>query len=147
MKVESAEQNGQGHNRYTRARRSLTVWWLDPRVAILFLGILLLIGAYLVPRDTYLTLYRSEKHVDLYVVAVGSIVYLAFIVGASLLKSGGRRSQEGDVLAYCRTFVWPLFALTVFGYATWFGSAAVTAGGLGPLTNALRTVSARIRRK
>jgi hypothetical protein len=140
MRVESTEQNGQRYNRYTGARRSLTLWWLDPRVAILFLGILLLIGAYLVPRDTYLTLYRSEKHVDLYVVAVGLIVYLAFIVGSSLLKSGGRRSQEGDVLAYCRTFVWPLFALTIFGYATWFSSAVVTAGGLESLANALRTV-------
>src|SRR5215210_2350400 len=114
MSAGSTDQNGQRHDRHTRAGRSVTVWWLDPRVAILFLGIPLLIGAYLVPRDTYLTLYRSEKHVDLYVVAVGLIVYLAFIVGASLSRGRDRRPQEGDVLGYCRTFVWPLFALTIF---------------------------------
>jgi len=113
---------------------------LDPRVAILFLGIPLLIGAYLVPRDTYLILYRSEKHIDLYVVAIGLMVYLAFIVGASISKGVGRRPQEGDILRYCRTFVWPLFALTVFGYVTWFGNAVVTAGGLEPLVTALREV-------
>ncbi len=140
MRVKAAGQNGQRHDRNTRAGRSRAVWWLDPRVAVLFLGIPLLIGAYLVPRDTYLTLYSSEKHVDLYVVAIGLTVYLAFIAGASLLKGGHRRPQEGDVLAYCRMFVWPLFAMTIFGYVTWFGIAAVRAGGPEPLITALRAV-------
>lgn len=143
MKVKSARQNGQRQNSHTRAGRSSTIWWLDPRVAILFLGIPFLIGAYLMPRSSYLTLYRSEKHIDLNVVAIGLIVYLAFVLGSSLLKAGGQRSQEGDVLGYCRMFVWPLFALTLFGYITWLSYAVVTAGGLEPLITSLRAVLAQ----
>jgi hypothetical protein len=109
----------------------------------MFLGIFFLIGAYLMPRTSYLTLYRSEKHIDLHVVAIGLIVYLAFVIGSSLLKGGGQRPQERDVLGYCRMFVWPLFALTLFGYITWFGNAVVNAGGLEPLITSLRTVLAQ----
>jgi hypothetical protein len=113
---------------------------MDPRISVLFLGILFLVGAYLMPRDSYLTLYRSEKHIDLNVVVIGLIVYLAFILGSSILKSGHQRPQERDVLRYCGMFVWPLFGLTLFGYVTWFGNAILNAGGLEPLITSLGAI-------
>jgi hypothetical protein len=117
------------------------VWWLHPRYVVLLLGIPLLIVAYLLPEGSYLILYRSLKHVDRPFLIDSMVVYAAFIAGTFAFFSTGPRPrpQWKDVLLYCRTFVWPLFVLTVFGYAAWFAYAAAL-NGLGTITGALLDV-------
>lgn len=113
------------------------LWWLHPRSVALLLGVPFVVVAYLLPESTYLALYRSYKHVDLYFLVVGLIIYAAFILGSSFAISTNTRSREGDVLQYCRYFIWPLFALTVFGYITWCANAVLLAGGFEPIVSAL----------
>ncbi len=120
-------------------RRRNKVWWLHPRFAAFF-GVVLLIGAYLVQESTYLTLYRTEKRVDLDFVMVGLIVYAGFAVGSFFSVALGSGSQVRDLLAYCRWVIWPLFGLTVFGYTVWFASAVIEAGGPGPLLGEFNTL-------
>lgn len=126
--------------RSNEVTRPGAVWWMHPRTAFLFLGIPFLVASFFVPESTYLTLYRSDKHIDLNFVMIASLIYLGFIVGTFFTANVGRSSQDRDILWYCRWFVWPLFAFTLFGYATWFGSAVVSAGGIGPIASAVAGV-------
>lgn len=119
-----------------RDGRRRPTWWLHPRYALLFLGIPLLVGSYLIPEYTYLTLYGTEKHIDLDYVVLGSLVYLAFIAGSFFTVGTNTRSQQRDIIAYCRWVIWPLFGLTIFGYVVWFSAAMLRAGGPGALLNA-----------
>lgn len=104
---------------------------------MLYLGLPLLFFAYTMPEDSYLTLYGTEKHVDLGFVLVGLLVYAGFLAGSFFLVRAGSDSQEGAVVGYCRWVVWPLFALTLAGYLVWFASAALNAGGPGALAGVL----------
>lgn len=104
------------------------MWWLKPRYVVLLLAIPTLVGAYLTPEDAYLVLYETRKYVDLGFLLLGLLLYAAFFVG-SLFAVGGTRPQERILISYCRTFVWPLFTLTMTGYLVWFASAALRAGG------------------
>jgi hypothetical protein len=99
----------------------------------------MLVVAYLLPESRYLVLYRSLKHVDTSFLIYGLIVYAAFVAGTFAVFGTGARPQWDDVLLYCRAFVWPLFALTVFGYAAWFGYSAALSG-FGAVTDALLDV-------
>ena len=125
------------HATSPKAHRLRMSWWLHPRSAFLILGPPVLIGAYLVPSSTYTLLYGSAKYVDVNFVLVGLLIYASFIVGSLFAISTGTRSQENDVTLYCRWFVWPLFVLTTFGYAVWFGYSVLSAGGFGRITAAL----------
>lgn len=116
-------------------------WWLRPRFAFFLLGILPLVLAYLVPEGTYLTLYGSEKYVDLNFLMLGLVVYGGFLAGSFFAIGTGLRPQERDVIMYCRAVIWPLFIFTVFGYAAWFAYAVLLAGGPGPVVSALLDVA------
>lgn len=126
--------NGASSNERTRRRNA---WWLHPRNVVIFLVIPLLIGAYLVPENTYYALYGSQKHVDLNFVLIALIVYAGFIVGSSFAVSLGTRPQWDEIIAYCRWIVWPLWAATLFGYTVWYSSALIAAGGPGTLLDAV----------
>lgn len=116
-----------------QANSARTLWWLRPRAAVLFLAVPLLLCAYLLPESTYLTLYDSGKYVDANFLVLGVIVYAGFVAGSFFAVGAGSRPQEKDILLYCRWFIWPLFALTIFGYLTWFANAIVQAGGFDPI--------------
>jgi hypothetical protein len=124
-------------------RRFGALWWLHPRFSFSVLGIGFLLGAYLIPQSTYETLYRSEKRLDLDFLTVALIVYLGAIAGTFFRVRLGEaresepRERERALLLYCRWFVWPLFAFTIFGYAAWFGNAALIAGGPGAVLQAM----------
>jgi hypothetical protein len=124
--------------RSSRAGEPNALWWLHPRFPIIFFGVTFLIGALAVPENTYFTLYRSAKHVDLDFVIVAAIIYAGFLVGTLFAISTGRNSQERDMLLYCRWVLWPLFGLTVFGYATWLFNAVSLAGGVEGLLQPIR---------
>lgn len=128
------KQQRTDHGKINRRR---ALWWLHPRFAFLFFGIPLLIGAYLIPDNTYLTLYRTEKYVDLDFLVLGSIICIGFVAGSFFAFRTGVRPQEKDILLYCRWVVWPLFIFTIFGYVTWFAYAVASAGGVGPIAGAL----------
>jgi hypothetical protein len=113
------------------------IWWLHPRFAVLLFGIPLLIIAYLISDDSYLQLYRSIKYVDFTFLLIGLVIYVAFIAGSFFAVSTGMRSQERDVLLYCRRLVWPLFALTIFGYIVWYASAVLRTGDTTAFTSAV----------
>jgi hypothetical protein len=125
----TAESHRQTSDR--RKKRPASLWWLHPRYAAI-LGALLLVAAYLIPETTYLTLYRSQKHVDLNFLWIGLIVYVGLFIGASFAVGTGSRPQWDDIMRYCRWVIWPLFGVVVFGYATYLVVAVVTAGGIGP---------------
>jgi oligosaccharide repeat unit polymerase len=119
------------------------LWWLHPRFVVFYLGIPLLILAYLIPESAYVTLYRSRKYVDFDFLLVGLLIYTAFVAGSFLVIRTGTRSQEREALSYCRWVVWPLFILTMVGYVAWFASATVRAGGPGALLGALLELAFR----
>lgn len=119
------------------AGRRYAPWWLHPGVVVLFLGVPLLIAAYLIPESTYLTLYRSEKRVSFEFVAVGLLVYAGLLLAPLLSGRSTGRSQEKDLLLYCRSFIWLLFGFTAFGYVAWFANATIQAGGPGAMLSAL----------
>lgn len=85
------------------------------------------------PEESYLTLYGTDKHIDLNFLVVGLLIYAGFMAGSFFVIRAGSESQETDVVRYCRWVVWPLFVLTLAGYVTWFASAALNAGGPGAL--------------
>lgn len=115
-------------------------WWMHPRCMVLLLGVPFLIFAYLIPQRSFVDLYGSAKHVDLSFVLVGLLVYGGFLAGSFLTVRLHEDNREGDVIAYCRWFVWPMFLVTVFGYAVWFGNTVLAAGGLWPVLGALSDV-------
>lgn len=119
---------------------SRALWWLHPRFAVIFLGVPLLILAYLIPEDSYIALYETRKYVDLNFVLIGLAVYGGILAGSFFFVRSGTRPQTGDVLLYCRWVVWPLFAMTLFGYVAWFAYATVQAGGPGALLSMLLQV-------
>ena len=123
-----------------RTGASRAHWWLHPRFAVLYLGIPLLVAAYLIPENSYLVLYRTRKYIDPNFVLIGLLIYVAFIVGTFFLLRTGRQSQEREAIAYCRWVIWPLFFMAVFGYLAWFAVAASRAGGPGGLLHALLDV-------
>lgn len=141
MRTGAPEQHRRPAGR--EADRPRAVWWLHPGSVVLFLGVPLLIVAYLLPEDSYLVLYRSQKHIDTPFLIDGLVVYVAFVAGTfAVFGTGGRarpRPQWKDVLAYCRAFVWPLFVLTVLAYVAWFAYAAAL-HSLGTVTQALLDV-------
>ncbi len=104
------------------------------------IGLPLLVGAYLVPETTYLSLYRSEKTIDLDFVWVGLIVYTGFVVGSSFAISLGSQPQERDIVAYCRWVVWLLFSLTLFAYVVGLAYSILQSGGVGPVADGLYSV-------
>jgi hypothetical protein len=121
--------------RYFKSPRAL--WWLHPRFAVLYMAIPLLILAYIIPEDSYWTLFKTRKYIDPDFLLAGLLIYAGFLVGSFFLVRAGTQSQERDVLMYCRWVVWPLFVLTILGYLVWFTSAMINAGGPGPLLNVL----------
>lgn len=129
MTPEGSERSSQ--RRLYRSPRAL--WWLHPRFAVLYLSLPLLFFAYMMPEQSYLTLYGADKHIDLNFLVVGLLVYAGFLAGSFFLIRSGSGSQETDVVRYCRWVVWPLFALTILGYVVWFASATLNAGGPGAL--------------
>ena len=116
-------------------------WFLHPRPIVLLLGVSFLVVAYLIPEGEYLTLYRTAKRINLDFVIVSLIVYVGFLTGSFFAVGTGTRSQEREVISYCRWFVWPTFSLTIFGYVAWFGSNAIRAGGAGPILDAVYRVA------
>ena len=104
-------------------------WWLHPSFCVLLLGVPFLIFAYLIPDNTFVELYTTEKHVTLSFVAVGLILYASLILGTFVKFRSGFGAQEAELLLYCRSFVWPFFLVTIFGYVVWFGYAVFVAGG------------------
>jgi hypothetical protein len=123
--------------RSPKAHRLRMSWWLHPRLVILFLGIPFLVSAYLIPENTYIALYLSEKYVDLNFLVVGSIIYAGLIAGSFFAISTGVQSQENDVILYCRWFVWPLFVFTALGYIVWFAYPLILPGGFAAFASAL----------
>ena len=104
-------------------------WWLHPSSCVLLLGVPFLIFAYLIPDDTFAELYTTEKYVNLSFVAIGLILYAFLILGTFVKFRSGFGAQESELLLYCRSFVWPFFLITIFGYVIWFGYAVFIAGG------------------
>lgn len=132
----SAKASGFGRRlriRLPGTKRSRALWWLHPRFAVLFLGVPLLVLAYLIPESAYLTLYNSRKYVDLNFLTLGLIIYGGLLAGSFFAVGTGSRPQERDVLMYCRAAVWPLFVFTIFGYVVWYAYAVLLAGGPGPI--------------
>jgi hypothetical protein len=124
-----------------RFRSPRALWWLNPRFAILCLGIPFLLFSYLIPESTYLILYRAAgKHVDFDFVLVGLLIYAAFVAGTFFLVRTGVHPQQKDTLLYCRWVVWPLFTMTALGYLVWVASATVRSGGPGTLLSTLVNV-------
>ena len=119
--------------------RPRSVWWLHPGSVALFLGVPVMVIAYLVPETTYFVVYRSPKVVDLEFLVVGLVIYLGFILGSCFTASTAARSQEKDALLYCRWFVKPLFLITLFGYLVWFGNGILTSG-IGTVFSEMRNV-------
>ena len=135
----SARPSGFGRRRYIRwpgPKRRWAPWWLHPRFAVLFLGVPLLVLAYLIPEVSYLVLYRTHKYVDLNFLVLGLVVYGGFLAGSFFPVGTASRPQERDVLMYCRAAVWPLFVFTIFGYVVWF-AYAVLRGGAGEVVSAV----------
>lgn len=89
-----------------------------------------LIVSYLIPDGAYQTFYRTDKHIDFNFVIVGLLIYAGFVIGTFFALRTGSRPRERDLMIYCRWFVWPLFALTMFGYVVWFGFALLRSGGV-----------------
>lgn len=135
MQMKARAESSEGSRRFFSSPRAL--WWLHPRFAVLYVSVPLLLFAYLMPEDSYLTLYSTEKHIDLNFVMVGLLVYAGFLAGSFFLVRTGDQPQGDDTNRYCRWVVWPLFTLTLLGYVVWFTSAMLNAGGPGALLSAL----------
>ena len=76
------------------AARPRAVWWLHPGSVALFLGVPLLIVAYLLPEDSYLVLYRSQKHIDAPFLINCLVVYVAFVAGTfAVFGTGGAHGR------------------------------------------------------
>lgn len=114
---------------WQRSHGSLrALWWMHPRFALLYLSVPLLFFAYLMPENSYLSLYGTEKYIDLNFLLISLLVYTGFVAGSFFRFRAGTESQEGDTVRYCSWVVWPLFALTLTGYLVWFTSATINAG-------------------
>lgn len=120
---------------YFKSPRAL--WWLHPRFAVLYMAIPLLLLAYAIPEDSYLTIFGTHKYIDPDFLLAGLLIYASFLAGSFFMVRTGTQSQQRDVLLYCRWVIWPLFFLTAVGYLAWFVSATINAGGPGPLLDAL----------
>ena len=124
------------------AGRSAPPWWMRPSTAPLLLGIPLLISAYLIPQRSFVELYDSPKYVDTGFLLIGLAIYVGFLAGCFVTLRSGTPARPGDVVAFCRWFVWPLFCLTMLGYLVWFANAVLGAGGVGPVLTAFSEVLA-----
>jgi hypothetical protein len=105
----------------------------------LVLGIPVTIVAYLIPESTYVVLYRTPKVFGFEFLAVCLVIYLCFVFGSFFAAGANTRSHDKDAPSYCRSFVQPLFLVTLFGYLAWFGYALLTSG-IGPVFSELHDV-------
>ncbi len=118
------------------ADTSNNIWWLRPRVALYF-SVLMLLISYLVPENVYLTLFETRKYIDFNFVVAGLAIYAGFFVGTFFTVKAGAGSQKADVVAYCRWIIWPLFFLTILGYAVWYTIALLRVGGVSSMIGVL----------
>lgn len=118
------------------------MWWLSPRLVILYLCLPTLLVAYLVPEDSYLVLYETPKYVDIGFITACVAIYLGFVAGSFFVIEVGSQHQSREVVRYCRWVVRPLFILTMFGYMAWFAAATVRAGGPAALLSSMLGVIA-----
>jgi O-antigen/teichoic acid export membrane protein len=116
-------------------RPSRGLWWLHPSWAFGLLNGITLFIALLLSEEAF-RLYGTPKYMNLDYFLLGLLGIAAFAAGQWLAKSSGAAPQPMTSDHRRRLYPWftAAIALSIIGYAVWFGGGLLRARSLAPLT-------------
>lgn len=127
---------------------AVRVWWLKPGTLFGVLVTTMILAAWLVPEGVYVDLWRTEKYVDMAVVAFALGCAVVFGLGCLLGglgeaayargRAGGCWGADAVSLGVLSSFFWLSTALAVLGYVLWAGVAWQNGVGMGLVAEALQ---------
>ncbi len=106
----------------------MRIWWLNPTIIFALLMTIILIGAYYIPENSYLSFYRVDKFIDESNIIYSILPVCCFVLGGVLAMLAGRGTKPSNAFSevmvkkdsFIKMWIFVLFGFTMFGYAMWF---------------------------
>ncbi|OWR26791.1 oligosaccharide repeat unit polymerase [Saccharibacillus sp. O23] len=124
---------------------NMRIWWLNPTIVFPILMTVILIGAYYIPSDSYVSFYRVNKFISESNIMYSILPVCCFVLGGILASLAGRGTKSskafGEVIvkrdSFIKMWINLLFGFTMFGYAVWFLIMLRSGFSLGLFLNVL----------
>ncbi len=124
---------------------NMRIWWLNPTIVFPILMTVILIGAYYISSDNYVSFYRVNKFISESNIVYSILPVCFFVIGGILASLAGRGTKPskafGEVMvkrdSFIKMWINLLFGFTMFGYAVWFLIMLRSGFSLGLFLNVL----------
>lgn len=124
---------------------NMRIWWLNPTIVFPILMTVILIGAYYISSDNYVSFYRVNKFISEANISYSILPVCCFVLGGILASLAGRGTKSskafGEVIvkrdSFIKMWINLLFGFTMFGYAVWFLIMLRSGFSLGLFLNVL----------
>lgn len=108
--------------------------WLKPLNIVAFISIPVLIFSLLIPDAAYLSLFNSQKQIDVAFFLASLIILLFFMLGCNFSLSIHNKKSIYEISKITR-YAGFAFILTMIGYLSWIIIGVYRAGGLSSLVS------------
>ncbi|WP_172256922.1 O-antigen polymerase [Saccharibacillus deserti] len=110
------------------SEKGIRIWWLNPTIIFALLMTFILIGAYFITADSYLSFYRVDKFINESNIIYSILPVCCFVFGGILASIAGRGTKPSNAFSevmvkkdsFIKMWIALLFGFTMFGYAIWF---------------------------